>query len=219
MLKPLSSRSLALAAGLSLLLSGVQVISYAQEVDETIDLCIRPGGIVFVMGETFRRIQCRGAGSRIVTINLQGPEGEPGPQGEQGPQGEPGPEGPPGPPGEPGAEGEQGPPGEPGQQGSPGTPGLPGQNGTDGTDGVSGWEKIMQSTASDDTNPKNLSVGCTPGKKILGGGASTATNSGTILLQQSFPPDDSSWRGDARTDGLSDPWSLTVYAICATVNP
>jgi len=55
---------------------------------------------------------------RILIGNVQGPQGEIGPQGEQGPQGEIGPQGAQGPQGEIGPQGEQGPIGIPGGAGN-----------------------------------------------------------------------------------------------------
>lgn len=89
--------------------------------------------------------------------NVQGPQGERGPQGEQGPpgekgadgiqgppgkdgiqgkDGEPGPQGEKGEKGEQGPEGPQGPPGEKGEQGPPGEKGADGAQGPQGDPGV-----------------------------------------------------------------------------------
>lgn len=70
-----------------------------------------------------------------------GPQGEPGKDGEQGPQGEPGKDGaagPQGPQGEPGAAGPQGPQGEPGAEGPQGPKGDIGAQGPQGEQGPKG---------------------------------------------------------------------------------
>ena len=92
--------------------------------------------------------QSHDAGKTYVTINMALPvkqdntqvlglrfqyTGPEGPQGEPGQQGEVGPAGPQGLPGTPGPQGPQGPiglPGAPGPQGEPGIPGLPGLDGS-----------------------------------------------------------------------------------------
>jgi hypothetical protein len=80
----------------------------------------------------------------VKTGNIQGPSGEPGPQGEpgamgpEGPQGAPGTQGPQGPQGDPGTQGPQGVQGDPGPQGPQGLAGADGAEGAPGPQGVAG---------------------------------------------------------------------------------
>lgn len=80
----------------------------------------------------------------VKTGNIQGPPGDPGPQGEpgamgpEGPQGSPGAQGPQGPQGEPGAQGPQGPQGDTGTQGPQGLAGADGAPGATGAQGSAG---------------------------------------------------------------------------------
>jgi hypothetical protein len=89
------------------------------------------------------RQRCR-RGERLVTWNVQGPAGAPGPAGPQGtpgpggPQGAPGPAGAPGPQGPQGAAGPAGAPGERGATGPTGATGAPGDRGPTGPAGPAG---------------------------------------------------------------------------------
>lgn len=82
----------------------------ARAAGSTISVCVRNSGAVYVIGEGFRREDCRSR-DQLLTWNIQGPAGPQGPagaDGAQGPQGEPGPQGP---------QGEQGPQGPAGSAG------------------------------------------------------------------------------------------------------
>src|SRR3989344_6018083 len=61
--------------------------------DESLTLCFRRNGLVFAVGDGFRRADCR-HNERLVTLNLggglpgpEGPVGDKGPTGDQGPIG------------------------------------------------------------------------------------------------------------------------------------
>jgi hypothetical protein len=94
------------------------------------------------------RIVAQGAACRtpesLVTWNVVGPQGAPGPTGPAGAQGAPGPQGPAGPAGAQGAPGPQGPAGpagaqgSAGQQGPAGPQGMRGERGERGPDGQAG---------------------------------------------------------------------------------
>lgn len=95
---------------------------YTHAAGTAITVCVRRDGLVYVIGDGFRRADCR-RGDQLLTWNVQGP---PGPQGPAGPAGANG---------TPGAVGPQGPAGAVGPQGATG---LAGANGADGTPGVAG---------------------------------------------------------------------------------
>lgn len=81
--------------------------TYTRADGDTISICVRKSGLVYVVGQGFRREDCR-RNESLLTWNIQGP---PGPLGPEGPQGL------------------SGPPGEKGDKGDPGEPGLPGPAG------------------------------------------------------------------------------------------
>jgi len=93
-------------------------------------------------------------GWTIIEWNLQGPQGEMGPQGEPGPQGEVGPQG------EPGPQGEVGPQGNPGPQGEMGLIGPPGADGNTGPVGPPGPRnlKIYEPAQIESANGNNKVV-------------------------------------------------------------
>ena len=71
-----------------------------------------------------------------TAVNIMGPKGDTGPQGEQGPKGDTGPQGEQGPKGETGPQGEQGPKGDTGPQGEQGPKGEKGDKGEPGENGT-----------------------------------------------------------------------------------
>lgn len=89
----------------------------------TITACVKKDGAMYLVGESFRRDDCRGT-DKLISWNVagpQGPQGVAGAAGPAGPQGQTGPQGPAGAPGAPGAAGAQGPAGPTGPQGPAGT--------------------------------------------------------------------------------------------------
>ena len=73
-----------------------------------------------------------------TAVNIMGPKGDTGPQGEQGPKGDTGPQGEQGPKGDTGPQGEQGPKGDTGLQGEQGPKGDTGPQGEQGPKGEDG---------------------------------------------------------------------------------
>lgn len=65
---------------------------------------------------------------------------------------------------------------------------------------------------------KSLTVSCPTGKKAIGGGASDSDNNGS--LYQSYPTaGNAGWFAASKSAGGITGHTLTVYAICATVQP
>lgn len=127
-----------------------------------------------------------------LTIGAVGPEG---------PQGEPGPEGPQGPQGAPGPEGPAGP------QGGVTNYSLESRTRDFGDFGLIGPGDFI-----------SYIVTCPGGTRVLGGGCSA--NAPALELSSSFPPDDTTWRCNARNDGDSSIRAVvTAYAIGAFVSP
>jgi hypothetical protein len=136
---------------------------------------------------------------------VPGPAGPAGPIGPVGPADAVGPAGPAGP---------QGPQGDPGAAGAAGPAGANGTNGTNGTNGVSGWERNAVNTGVGTGNGQTLSVNCTGGKKVLGGGGSLANN-GDGIITYSYPLDDDTWQIHFDVTVASS--TVTVYILCASV--
>jgi hypothetical protein len=155
-----------------------------------------------------------------------GPPGPPGSVGPAGPPGSAGPTGPPGPTGGVGPAGPVGPPGPVGgvgPAGPPGPNGPPGPTGPPGPAGVSGYEVRNASTLMNPDQTKGISVSCSPGKRVLGGGFDTNGDSPTTpepTLVASAPDfGGTSWAVKAWRPPTTVNWRLTVWAICANVGP
>ena len=123
-----------------------------------------------------------------------------------------------------GATGQQGPAGPQGPQGEQGDP------------GVSGLQIVSVTSSTSSVSPKAVEASCPPGKVIIGGGAELhgptifgGTADGSVALVSSRPATSTTWEAIAReivypNNTASPPstgqtWSLTSYAICATVSP
>lgn len=140
--------------------------------------------------------------------NIQGPAGAQGPIGPVGPMGPVGPIGPVGPTGPLGPQGEQG------AQGLQGPQGLPGPA------GISGLEIVTVESGTLNEAVINLVAACPAGKKVLGGGYSTAGNNLGITTATNAPYGSSQWAVQlAQNDLTARLWSVQVFAICAYVAP
>ena len=83
-----------------------------------------------------------------------------------------------------------------------------------GPSATSGYEQKTASTTNSN-NSKTLTVDCTAGKKVAGGGGSTSVMTGQIALVESRPLDADTWLvSAAENNSVSGNWTLTVYAIC-----
>lgn len=127
---------------------------------------------------------------------LQGPQG---PQGEQGPQGAPGPKG------------DAGAPGAKGDTGAAGAPGPP---------GVSGYEVVTANSGPPDPSDGKAAEATCPADKIAISGGGTVDPPVAAVLNGSYPVPGSpgSWFV-AATERIPVNWSVTAYAVCATVAP
>ena len=133
-------------------------------------------------------------------------------------QGPAGPQGPAGAPGPTGSPGQRGPAGDPGPSGPMGQRGPQGPAGPAGPAGVTDLEyKIGEGVQIAPGLWNTFSVGCSAGKKVLGGGVSTYGNQGSARISVSAPLGNGvGWYVSARNDGIS---SITQFpwAICASV--
>jgi hypothetical protein len=158
-------------------------------------------------------------------IEVEGPQGVPGPTGPAGAKGDTGPAGP------QGLSGPQGPQGPTGPAGDDGPPGPAGP-------GLKNPHIVSYETDADNTNYKTASIACPTGERVISGGAAvTPESSGRAFVSRSVPyisgADNQGWsasatevRAQAETtpdvtpvdepDGFG--WSLSVYALCAKVS-
>jgi hypothetical protein len=116
-----------------------------------------------------------------------------------------------------------GPAGEKGDKGDTGAPGPP---------GVAGLQTVALASLSNSISPKEAAVLCPAGKRVIAGGASILggdVSSGpsdlatAVALKSSRPltlPNGEAWtaRAEEIAPGFDGNWSLTIYAICATVS-
>ena len=147
---------------------------------------------------------------RALDWNIQGPAGQQGAQGQQGPIGPVGPVGPIGPQV---LQGEQGPQGLPGQQGI---------QGIQGPAGISGWEVVEAGSGTLDTARIDVIVQCPTGKKVFGGGYTTAGNNLDFSIATNAPLGDYQWAVTAVANEfptVRQRWSIRAFAICANVAP
>ena len=103
----------------------------------------------------------------------------------------------------------QGPKGDKGDTGAAGAAGAP---------GVAGLETASATSAANATDFKDLTVDCPSGKRVLGGGIRLTGADGFVAVDSSRPFDPDTWIGAGReVNATAVSWSITVYAICATV--
>jgi hypothetical protein len=89
-------------------LAGFATFTVARADSPTITVCVKESGLLYVIGDGFRRADCR-RNDQLITWNIGGTPGPQGPQGPIGPQGVAGATGPQGPQGTQGVAGPQGP--------------------------------------------------------------------------------------------------------------
>lgn len=165
-------------------------------------------------------------GTDIIIEGPPGPRGErgavgpQGPAGQQGAQGPAGPPGPAGPVGPPGSQGSIGPRGPEGPQGPQGIQGIQGEQGPPGVAAVERVSATSMLTMNEDT--KAASAVCPEGKRAIAGGAEVPEATARVAIKASRPTDDGlGWQAVAiEVTDIDDPlmtWTLTAWAVCATV--
>jgi hypothetical protein len=103
--------------------------------------------------------------------------------------------------------------------GPTGPQGPAGPAGPAGAPGLSQVERVETTTATNAANSKTAQMACPSGKRLIGGGARVNGGSPDTAILQSFPDNDNIYRATAaETDLIAGTWSLTVFAICATVS-
>jgi hypothetical protein len=155
-------------------------------------------------GKDVRNGSLTGADVRDATLTAADFSGlTPGPAGPQGP---------PGPQGAPGPKGATGPTGATGSPGAPGATGAAGVNGPAGLDYVTAGKSI---TPSPDLiyNYVSWSVDCPAGKKVLGGGVSSANPDVVYIVQTAPLANGLGWRATVLNRSANAQDSF-VWAIC-----
>ena len=112
-------------------------------------------------------------------------------------------------------------PGARGPRGLRGLRGLRGKTGKTGSPGISALSLVTTDTASSSSD-KSATAQCPSGKRALAGGATLKSGpSDKVALAISAPSGNppSGWRtgGLEVNGGTTDPWQITVYAVCAKV--
>jgi len=164
-----------------------------------------------------------GADGPAGPAGAQGDMGPMGPQGNTGPAGADGLTGPAGAQGEMGPMGPQGntgPAGATGETGPAGPQGDTGPAGPTGAPGISGWEQRTAFTTVSAGATASMTVRCTNGKQVFGGGFATPGTGTTIVESHPAtvgPGQNPGWIVWARNSGAVDT-TLTVYALCATAS-
>jgi hypothetical protein len=129
--------------------------------------------------------------------------------------GPPGPAGPAGPKGDQGAAGAQGPPGPAGPAGPQGLAGAA------GAPGVSGLVYVEDHSAYDAADSKSAHAHCPPGKRTIGGGATTVSIDGNaqLAITSSEPLNGLiSWYATAEERALyANKWRVVAVVLCANV--
>ncbi|HEX2125160.1 MAG TPA: hypothetical protein VHF45_01205 [Thermoleophilaceae bacterium] len=114
-----------------------------------------------------------------------------------------------------------GPPGRDGEDGLDGLDGQDGLDGEDGEDGVSAYE-VVRGAAPVTEAVGSHQVECPAGKVVLGGGAIPTSDEPGAAFQvevSGLQDDNGGWQARARRVAGAGPWTLSVQAICADVNP
>lgn len=195
------------------ILSSVGLFSYGVSAStaNTVTICVKNSGFVYVVGQGFWAKDC-GKKDRLITINsdgVPGPKGDtglPGPKGDKGDQGLTGEQGP---------IGLTGPQGEKGDVGLSGAQGEIGSKGDNGLDGVSGWERVSGPMVTNTDGSKTSTAICSSGKKVVGGGYSQLTNY-IFYVRNNYPSSENTWT--VTGDGSSSSLAFNAYAICVTAN-
>ncbi|MBI5457963.1 collagen-like protein [Candidatus Kaiserbacteria bacterium] len=178
---------------------------------QQLTLCAQKSGVVFVVGEGFRRTECRG-NERLIRLDVsRGEQGPAGPAGPQGPKGDKGDKGDTGDTGPVGPEGPQGPQGQKGEQGVAGNSGAVRIEGTpiSSAPGAGGGAQVTATA----TCPTGV---------LLGGGAnvtnSSGTSNGSVILSSSYPSDATTWTAVGTVRAVlaaSAEMVVQAFALCS----
>jgi hypothetical protein len=122
-----------------------------------------------------------------------------------------------GPPGANGAPGSQGPAGPAGAKGDKGDKG---DTGATGGPGISGLVRISVESAFNTVSAKSVTANCPAGKKVVGTGSEIAGGLGSVVIDDLTPLSNGTSvlaSGYLVPGQATTTWSITAYALCATV--
>jgi hypothetical protein len=106
-----------------------------------------------------------------------------------------------------------------GPRGPAGQAGPTGPAGPAGPAGLSALERVETTSTSNSSTPKTQATTCPTGKRLLGGGVRLNPLLTPLVVQQSFPDNDNTYRATVReVSGTLANWSITVFAICANAS-
>lgn len=214
MKKYFGSALLIMVVGLSSALASWTV---ARAESSAVTVCVKKNGMLYVVGEGFRRADCKN-NDQLLDWNVGGTPGPQGPQGPMGPQGEPGLQGIPG---------EQGPVGPQGPTGNDGSPGSAGPQGPVGPAGagasVSTLYSVLEFGYVSPNSIRTFLPSCRAGDQLLSGGHTFGTvpdeGGRTLLVSESRPAFPYTWRVSfANTHPVLD-FYVNAYAWCNDLTP
>lgn len=128
--------------------------------------------------------------------------------------------GPRGPRGAAGANGAPGPQGPQGPQGPAGAKGDKGDTGATGGPGISGLVRVSAESPFNNTAAKSATATCPAGKRLIGTGAEISGALGLVVIDDLTPLASGTAvlaTGYQIPGTTATTWSVTAYALCATV--
>jgi hypothetical protein len=200
-------RNLVLAGVLAAVV-GLYGFSVTRATGDTVTICVKRSGLVYVIGDGFRRSECRGT-DQLISWNT---EGVPGPQGPAGADGANG------------ADGAQGPQGEQGPAGADGADGAQGPQGPQGPAGTGGGTlNTYQRTATNPSIPPSdvalIDAQCDAGDRIISGGFTLGNPKLQVVESHANLGAPQAWRvGIYNSHALLD-HAASVFALCSDITP
>jgi hypothetical protein len=94
-----------------------------------------------------------------------------------------------------------------------------GAQGPQGPPGLSAREQVSAESTLTSTAPKNITVTCPTGKKVIGGGVELSGGGrARVTVTENKPVGDNGWEAEAfEAVNTTATWKVVVHAICAKV--
>jgi hypothetical protein len=94
-----------------------------------------------------------------------------------------------------------------------------GAQGPQGPPGLSAREQVSAESPLNNTAPKNVTVTCPAGKKVIGGGVElSGAGRARVTVTENKPAGDNAWEAEAfEAVNTTATWKVVVHAICANV--
>jgi hypothetical protein len=95
-----------------------------------------------------------------------------------------------------------------------------GAQGPQGPPGLSAREQVSAETTLTSQAPKNVTVTCPAGKRVIGGGAElSGAGRARVTVTENKPSGDNAWEAEAfEAVATNQTWKVVVHAICANVS-